>query len=583
MQPIGAPHRAQAQAHVTPGDNFDSSPLRRAIVGLVALKIAGLILVFDPGGEEVFHLVKSLFSRGLEWLLTGLILIALFRFGRAIVPRTRIHLFVGAFVAANILSALSAENAYIAMFGDRERYLGLTFILDMTILYVATAVAFRRTADWAVLAVTVALAGALSVGYAAMQALGLDPLHWDMGTGRPFGTFGNPDMLGQFLSLVFGGALGVAVFVAGRNSLLLRVAAASVASLTLVAAAVVATRGSLLGFAAALATITLLFVRLRGLSGATLGRIGIRMLLALTVLLGVVTLSPMADRARDTIQGVQVRNRVLFYESAIDALRDRPVLGYGPDNFAAAYPHYRRTDSTELLGLGPANSAHNWPLQTAATLGLVGLIAVIALVCASFWSLWTRGFARAPEVAIPFIVASVAYWSHGLVADNAISVDWWPWIAFGAAAALDAEPVVYAPAVRPLPRLIAVGVLAASVLGSLTGIAALRSNEDALVAKFAWEKGQVDVALGAAASAVREDPGRADHWNWLGLAFDLASRWREAGDAYAEAAARAPHDAAYWSNLARARTRQALIEDNSSGGAPAALEAARRAVATDPN
>jgi O-antigen ligase/Flp pilus assembly protein TadD len=573
--------REQAPA-VVARDDYDASPIRRAIVVLVALKIAGIILIFDPSGLDVFHLAKSLFSRGLAWLLAALVVVALMRFGPAVVPRTRLHLFVLAFAVANVLSMLSAENAYVAMFGEREKYLGLTFLVDMLVLYIAVAISFRRPADWAVLAIAIALAGALAIGYAAAQSLGLDPVRWDAAA-QPSGTFGNPDMLGHFLSLFFGGALGIAVLATGRGALVLRVAATSVAAIALVVATTIATRGSLLGFVGALTVAALVQLRVRGVSRSTVGRIALRGLAALVLLAAIVALSPLAQRVRTTVQGEQVRDRTLVYKSAVIALADRPLFGYGPDNFAVAYPRYRQADSIVRLGMGPETSAHSWPFQAAATLGVVGLVALLALMFVAVRSLWRRGLARSPAVAVPVLLASAAYWTHGLVAVDTISLDWWPWVTFGAAAALGANTVSATRSFNP-PRLVAAWcVVGVALIASLFGITALRSNESALTAKLAWEDGRVANALDAAAASVKQDPGRADHWNWLGLALDLQGQWRAAGDAFLEATARAPHEAVYWSNLARSRAREAISGQEGSGDGTTALDAARRAVATDPN
>jgi cytochrome c-type biogenesis protein CcmH/NrfG len=80
---------------------------------------------------------------------------------------------------------------------------------------------------------------------------------------------------------------------------------------------------------------------------------------------------------------------------------------------------------------------------------------------------------------------------------------------------------------------------------------------------------------------VSRDPGRAEYWNWLGLARDQAGLWRDSASAYQEAVARAPHEATYWDNLALARGGQALMDGDIQAG-EAAVAAALRAVEVDP-
>jgi tetratricopeptide (TPR) repeat protein/O-antigen ligase len=557
MQRIGR----RAGFRVVGGGDLDSSPLRRAVVGVVALKIAGVIILFDPNGADPYHLVKSLFSQGTALILAALLGVIFVRFGRMAIPTTRIHLFVLAFAAANVLSALSAESSYIALFGERQSYLGLTFLADMLTLYVAVAVCFRRATDWGIVAI--------SVGVAGLVALIV-------------GSFGDAETLGRFLTMVFGGALGIAISPLGSRARVLRISASCVALVTLVLAVALATRGAIVGFAGALVVAPLVAAKLRGLDRVAADRLLVRGLVAIAIVTGVVAVSPLAARIRGAAQSIDVADRALIYDSGLAAVAARPILGYGPDNFAVAYPKLRQPGSTLILGEVPPTAAPSWPLQTAATLGVVGLFALFMLLGATTRSRWVNGLARAPAIAAPVLVASVGYWFHGFVAGGAVAVDWWPWVAFGTAAVMDGQPAAVVPARRRLPALAAAVPVGLALLGALTGVAALRADEAAHSAKVAWEHGRADVALQAAATSVREDPGRADHWNGLGLAEELGGNYRAASDAFAEAASRAP-SSEYWSNLARSRARQLLSGDMSAGGADGAIDAARRAVAADPN
>lgn len=169
---------------------------------LVGIKLAGIVLAFDPAGLQAFDLSKSLFSRATEWFLVALLLLIAVRYGVAVLPRSRLHFVALAVLAANAAAAVFAENRYLALHGDRSRYLGLTFYLDMLVLYLAACVAFRSRRDWLVAGAIFAGAAIGSIGYALAQRLELDPVPWvQSGRVRPFGTFGNPDMFGHFLSL----------------------------------------------------------------------------------------------------------------------------------------------------------------------------------------------------------------------------------------------------------------------------------------------------------------------------------------------------------------------------------------------
>src|SRR5439155_18693121 len=76
--------------------SWDRSGLRAAIVLVVTLKVAGLVLVVDWTGRTTnpFDLAKSLYSRSLEWVLVALLVVAFLQWGSAVLPRTRLHLFI---------------------------------------------------------------------------------------------------------------------------------------------------------------------------------------------------------------------------------------------------------------------------------------------------------------------------------------------------------------------------------------------------------------------------------------------------------------------------------------------------------
>lgn len=552
---------------------FDRDWVRHALVSTVALKAAGLVLVVDVLGLQAFDLPKSLFSRGLAWVLAALIVLALARHGAWILPRTWLHLPVAGFLLANVASTLFAQDPRLSIFGDPDRHLGLTFLFDMTILYLAVAIAYRAPADWTVLGGAVLIAGTLVTAYAAAQYLGLDPLRWT-GQVRPFSTVGNPDILGHLLSVLFGLALGLVALHRGATIGKVLVAVSLAATLA------VATRGALLGIGAALLAFPFVRAQLARSAVAEL----VRVLAAILVLLAVSTPffvgSPLGVRTRDVFAETGGSGRLLIWDAAIHAAAERPLLGYGTDSFSTAYPRHRQAGSAATLGPGVAqNSAHSWLLQALATTGVIGLTALLALIVSGSALLWRHAL-RVPLVGAPLALAWIAYWANGLVSVGSISVDWIPWVILGSVAATGgASPPFRRSALpaRALIRVLAVSLAIAAIAGVLTGVDAFRSNRDSLLSRSAWLTGDQQAAVTYGAAALLEDPGPADHWNRLGLALDLAGRPGEAALAYEGAVRRAPQSPAFGFNLARSRARSGAV------GVDAAIAAAESAVAADPN
>lgn len=546
---------------------FQGSGARQVLLSLCALKIAAIILAIDPAGLVAFQLPKALASRAIEWLIAGTLAYAVLCYGPRIVPRSRLHAFVIALAGVSALSAIFAADRYLALFGDPENYAGLTFVLDMLVLYAALAVAVRGERDVAIVLLALLGAGLVAMAYGAAQALGLDPFSWavDPTGGRPFATFGNPDHFGQFLSVAFGVALG-GVVGATRNGI--RALAVLGVVLTAAIAAIVATRGTVLGMGGAVSGVPFVGrVRRRALL------IGTAALLLLATLLA---LTPLGQRTIATASG-GAPDRVFLYEIAARATLARPILGYGPDNFRVAHAE-QRTVASLAFGAGPESTAHDRLLDASVTTGVVGLLVLCALVVVGTVELRRLATAR-PTVGAALFIGWLAYWAHALVAAESMAASWYPWVALGAAAALGGIRGAEQPA-RRVPRLAVAALAMVALIGAASGARALQANRDAWTSAEAAHFGDLVTATEFADRAAARDGGRADYWNRLGLAYEAEKRWPPAVAAYREAARRGPYVAVYWANLARGLAR---VAGSDEAARDEAIAAARQATLVDPN
>jgi cytochrome c-type biogenesis protein CcmH/NrfG len=292
-------------------------------------------------------------------------------------------------------------------------------------------------------------------------------------------------------------------------------------------------------------------------------------------------LTPLGSRVRSTIlEGADIHARVVIYEAAIAALRDRPLFGWGPNSFAAAYPHYRTPDYTGVPGNQPESSAHNWVLESAVTTGILGVLASVALAGLAAERLFNSGLDRAPTIAGAVLLGLVGYLVHGLVSVESLGVDWFHWAALGTAAAI-AGKLNEVPVRRRLEPVAAAAAVALAGIVATTGWTSVGASHMALEAKRETAARHIDPAIRAATDATKADSGRAEYWEILGRAYELKEQWRDAGDAFAEAVRRAPYIATNYANLARSRARQAFAGDLSARAS--ALDAARRGALLDPN
>lgn len=481
------------------------------------------------------------------------------RHGLGVFPRSPMHWAVGGVLATNVLSAIVAENKVLAIFGDFPRFLGLGFLADMAVLYLAVAIALRTRRDWAIIALGPFGAFAITVAYAGAQAAGLDPIRWtDNPETRPFSTLGNPDLYAHVISVFMGGSLGLLIT---REFRWWRLTAGACFALAFGCSLVVATRGTLVGLTAAVAaTVCIILVRGGAARVRLLAVTGVVTLIAIAIL----AMSPLGTRAVATLSISAPTDRLALYSVSVEAWRDRPILGFGVENFAPAFISHRGPEHlTALASTQRHTSAHSWPLQAAVTTGTAGLAGLVSAIVVGVVALF-RALPSSPAAASALLVGSAAYWAHAAVSVGAIGVDWFAWVSWAAAASLRATArprIAKLPGVAMRPFAL-VGALAVVVIASslavrtaMPGFAA--SREAGKVRDSLGSRPEVD-AVSSARTMTRLEPLRADHWNWLGLAYDMHGRSRDAAEAFARARQLAPHEILYGVNEARALAKGGL-------------------------
>ena len=92
-----------------------------------------------------------------------------------------------------------------------------------------------------------------------------------------------------------------------------------------------------------------------------------------TLLDPVVESSVMLSRMSSISQDAGVSWRVDFAEAGLRAFLDRPVLGWGPENFVIAWGRYNRVDSDV------SDHAHNSLVEELTTKGVLGLLSYLAV------------------------------------------------------------------------------------------------------------------------------------------------------------------------------------------------------------
>lgn len=536
----------------------------------VLVKIILTVVVFDPRSIDSFSLPKSVAAHVMSLVVAALVLWLVARHGRSVLSWSPMHVGVGALLLAFALATPLALDPTVALFGVYRRYLGLTQMLDNVALYFAVAVLFRDLRSLRLLGVVGIGVAVPVLAYALIQRLGLDPFTFvQASTIIPISTLGNPDLVGGFVSVLGITALGLAVLLPGpamspyRGGLVL-IALACTGILY-----VTAVRAGLLALLAGWAAVVLIALLTPGL--ARTRRVA---LVAVTLLLALgAVVSPLRARlSPEYLAGdLAVAGRLTTWAVAIDATKERPVLGLGPDNFAVVYPA-RRAESSLAAGT-LENSTHDLWLYLATSSGVAGLAAMVLLLALALRA--SIGSAKRHHPAAYALIPIAAYLGQSLVNVNEIVLDWPLWVSLGSIAGATSVPMAAPLKVRRSATATGVVALALATLVATFGIAPrLLAGEAMLTADAFSAAGRAKEVLPDGEISVRLDPRRAEAWQIHGSTLFRAGNATAAVSVFGVAAELQPWQPTAWTNLAAA---WAAI-----GNLDAAYAAAQRGTSADP-
>jgi O-antigen ligase/tetratricopeptide (TPR) repeat protein len=574
-------------------------------IALVCAKVALVPVVFDQASDIPFSVPKSLLSHGLAYALAGVLAGLLIQFGRSFLVRSWLHVPVLAFLLANVAASLFAADSLLALYGTHDRRVGLATIADGVLLYFAIVHLIRNRGEAVAVMASGLGASAVVIAYEFVQLSARDPFTWNAnGADRPFSTIGQTTNLAEYLTVVAIGAAAIALF-DGRLSKTKRVLLLLYVGVVLVGVVVTQTRSALLGIVTGSVVLVVLTwaahpnrrARIASLVGAVGASAGLAVVLVFTPLgsrlLNAVDISAAAEGDAGPRLEESLDVRVALYRISLEMLRDRPVLGYGPDNFLAAFPGYRSDHEPSEIQQSPTSSPHSHVAQVAVTSGFVGFLAFVGIAVLGIGLTFRAGFQPGAWAGVAMLAAFLA---AGLTTVNSVATEWLLWASAGAIAAVTAHPWPVVGSDGPVSargrsapphngaayrRAFAV---VAAVLGLLLGftvLSALDASRSARASQVTRLQGRTSQAIDLGSRATKSDPLRAQYWDQLGLAYVSADRLKDAASAFERATTLAPYDVRYFGDLARAHV--VLTQRGDTTSAARAREVADRAVRADPN
>jgi O-antigen ligase/tetratricopeptide (TPR) repeat protein len=583
------------------------SRLRLAGVALICAKVALVPLVFDPSSDAPFVVPKALLSHALAYVLAGVMLGLAIQFGRSLFVRSWLHVPVLAFLGVSVVATIFAADRITALYGEHARMVGLGTIADGVLLYFAIVLLVRTRAETiGVIGSGLGAAGVVLL-YEFAQLASRDPFRWSVnGAIRPFSAIGQSTNLGLYLAVAVVAAAACALL-APRIARWLRASLLVLSVVALAGLVATQTRSGLLGLVTGFGL--LLVLTFIGYPDRRARLISLAAAVGAIALLGVVLIfTPLGARVLTTVQftpepGTNAETdprleqsadvRLALYRVALDMVRERPLLGYGPDDFAVGLAKYRGENEPFEVQHGLTTSAHSWIAHVAAGSGVLGILSFVGIAGYALWLTVRTGFRPVAWIGAGILAA---WLGSALTSVNAVSTDWLFWVgvaAIGAATGVAASEDVAAQGSsrarasgpvrgrRSSRGYLPVAVAAVGVVLALTTFTAFDASRSAQGSEIRRLASRASEAIDLGIRATNADPQRAEYWHTLGLAYIQADKLKEGASAFNEAIRLAPYDIRHLGDLARAYVLLARAGDTSM--VARARDVAERAVLADPN
>lgn len=347
-------------------------------------------LIVIPGSFIFpFIVPKALAFRTLVLCMLGVFVSGYYTKGSTV--RMNLGWISGAVILFGISFALSTffgTDIHHSLWDNHERMLGLFTVLHYILYFFILSNTFQGKETWNRLIELFVGAGSVVMVLGVLQKISPQFL-MNNGSERVSATLGNAIYLGAYGLFLF--FCGLYLYTQGRKWVL------GASLLGVMGIIVSGTRGSVLGMGAGLsAMLVVYFFTLpkehekarRWLGYLALGLIGLASLLFVFRQTPVVRSIPAVGSLLNTTLSGTASTRIMAWKIAIVGWQERPVLGWGPNNFFYAFNKYYNPDFLKF-GWGETwfDNAHNIILNTLATQGLVGVVSYLSLFGTGVWVL----------------------------------------------------------------------------------------------------------------------------------------------------------------------------------------------------
>ncbi|MDP1719114.1 MAG: O-antigen ligase family protein [bacterium] len=323
-----------------------------------------------------------------------------------------------AFLAVIGIADAFGVDFYSSFWSRLERMEGYMMLLHLAAYFVVLTNVFRTKKDWLQFFRLVVVAGFLVGSYGVLQLMGLKPAIQGGGF-RIDGTIGNPTYLAAYLMLVV--ALAFILLINSGNKVWRYIYWAAIV-FNLVIIFFTATRGAAIAFVVALPlflVLHLIFEKPKDDKEKKIRKWIAGFLAAMVVLpilvfalrgTGPIQNNPVLSRLTSISFGERtIKSRFMIWGIAWQAFKERPILGWGQENFIQAFSKYFDPGlyDQEPWFDRPHNIIFEW-LIDGGILGLLAYLSIFGVLVYYLYKLAVNKHLNIRE-ALLILVAVVAY------------------------------------------------------------------------------------------------------------------------------------------------------------------------------
>ncbi len=397
--------------------------LRYGVISTIFL-VPFIPLIVAPSLFFPFVTGKNFAFRIITEIILTLWLILLFKDASYRPKKSWLLWAITAFVSIVALADIFGDNFSKSFWSNYERMEGLITHLHLLAYFLVISSVLITEKLWVRFFQTSLVVSLVMAGYGFLQLAGKIVIN--QGGVRIDATFGNAAYLAVYA--LFHIFLAWFLFTKEKSNFWLKALYVTAIALNSIVLYYTATRGAILGLIAG-AFLTLAIIAIFEKENKLAKKLSLTVIIAIIALFGIFlsvrktnfveksqTLSRLASIS---LTETTTKARFLVWDMAIEGFKERPVLGYGGENFNLVFNKYY--DPKMYNQEQWFDRAHNVFLDWLIAGGLLGILAYLSIFACAIYCLWRRmNISLIPKSVLTGLFAG--YFFHNLfVFDNIVS------------------------------------------------------------------------------------------------------------------------------------------------------------------